>query len=260
MPIINIKLSAINRDTSIQCRAAIDMALVEEYAVIMSEAPSDFPPVKLFGAPERCWIGDGWHRILAAEAAGLEKISADIEAGGKRDALQWALGSNTAHGQRRTNADKRRCIEIALREFHDLSSNQIAHMCGVSDKTVDAFKTRFGISEPEKVIGADGKSYPAHKETPSTKTTIVDKHEEKTVEEVKAEAAAQEERRYVEPQSERQQAPEMPARTWNPETVGKARQACEILASIEHNGKDFGEAQNVVYLWIEENWKVEVRR
>lgn len=34
------------------------------------------------------------------------------------------------------NADKRRCIEIALAEFPKLSSSAIAEMCGVSDQFV----------------------------------------------------------------------------------------------------------------------------
>jgi len=43
---------------------------------------------------------------------------------------------HAAHGIRRGNADKRRAVEIALREFPKLSSNMIAGMCGVSDTFV----------------------------------------------------------------------------------------------------------------------------
>ncbi len=57
--------------------------------------------------------------------------------GGRKDALQYALGANAANGLRRSNADKRRCVEIALAEFGDLSSRQVAIMCGVSNHMVD---------------------------------------------------------------------------------------------------------------------------
>ena len=73
-----------------------------------------------------------------------------------------ALGSNALHGHRRTNADKRRCVEIALREFPGLSSRAIAQTCGVSIDTVCRIRPeQVSESDTSTRTGQDGKQYPA---------------------------------------------------------------------------------------------------
>ena len=81
--------------------------------------------------------------------------------GGKDDALWYAMGANAIHGQRRSPADKRRCVELALKEFPGLTNEVIADMCAVDPKTVASVSGSSGISRPEKLIGKDGKQYPA---------------------------------------------------------------------------------------------------
>lgn len=151
------KLSAIEMDHTIQCRASIDMATVNEYAERML-AKDEFPPVVLFGTRQKMWIGDGWHRIAAAQQVGSEDICADLRTGGRADALKFALGANAVHGHRRTNADKRRAVEIALREFPKLSSRAVAKLCGVSDKTVESVRdANCGNSAVAPRVGEDGR-------------------------------------------------------------------------------------------------------
>ncbi len=90
------------------------------------------------------------------------------------DRLEPSLGrgfygkerANVANGLRRTNADKRRCVEVALNEFGDMSSRAIAELCGVSNHMVDRERPQQVGQNPtstEKptVIGKDGKTYPA---------------------------------------------------------------------------------------------------
>lgn len=169
-----IRLSSIERDTSIQCRASIDTGVVNEYADAIIEG-AKFPPVILFGTKEKCWIGDGWHRVMAADQVCMEDIEADLQKGGRKEALECALGANAAHGHRRTNADKRRCVEIALREFPKASSRRIAELCGVGHTLVDQCRpiqvasdatspTKSRDSRIDTVTGSDGRQYPAHRE------------------------------------------------------------------------------------------------
>ena len=66
-----------------------------------------------------------------------------------------------SHGQRRSNADKRRCVEIALREFGGLTNEAIAKMCAVAASTVADVSASSRIPRPEKRTGSDGKQYPA---------------------------------------------------------------------------------------------------
>jgi len=163
---VRFRLDRIEMDTSIQCRAQIDVALVSEYAERMTEG-ADFPAVVLFGTATKAWIGDGWHRVLAAQQVGAKDIRAEQHPGGRAEALKHALGANALHGHRRTNADKRRAVEIALTEFPKLSSRAVAKLCGVSPDLVDRFR-RDQVPEtgtsPEPRTGADGKSYPAKRE------------------------------------------------------------------------------------------------
>lgn len=164
-----MKLANIELDTSIQCRAAIDMGTVNEYAAHMTEGEK-FPPVILFGTADRAWIGDGWHRVMAARSIELREIEAEIRPGGRVDALKYALGANDANGLHRSNEDKRRCVAIALTEFPKLSDSAIGQLCGVDHKTVAAIRPpTLGNSQPEKRTGADGKQYPATKKNRKAK-------------------------------------------------------------------------------------------
>ncbi len=156
-----VPLASIEMDTSIQCRASIDTGTVNEYAEAMQEN-AEFPPVILFRDPDgKHWIGDGWHRVMAARQCGFVDIPADVRDGGRKDALRFALGANTANGLRRTNADKRRCVEIALAEFGGMSSRAIADMCGVAPNTVEASRPATAQIEQLTRTGLDGKQRPA---------------------------------------------------------------------------------------------------
>lgn len=159
---VNVALTAIELDTSIQCRAVIDTATVNDYAERM-EAGDEFPPVIVYGTKSKCWIGDGWHRVMAARQRGAETISAKVSDGGRVDALKYALGANALHGQRRSNADKRRAVEIALREFPKLSSRAVAKLCGVSNMLVDSLRPQEQVKDSftSPRTGQDGKQYPA---------------------------------------------------------------------------------------------------
>lgn len=171
MTAARIDLRAIELDTSIQCRATIDTAVVNEYAARMA-AGDRFPPIDVYGTKTKCWIGDGWHRVLAAGEKKAESIAANLYPGGRVDALKAALAANAVHGLRRKNADKQRCIEIAVREFPKLSNVLIGKLCGVDDETV-AFHRPANLRNPEveKRLGADGKEHPA---TRAAKPQLID--------------------------------------------------------------------------------------
>lgn len=161
---MNIRLEHIDMDQTIQCRASIDKETVDEYAQEMDNG-TKFPAVILYGTKELAWIGDGWHRVLASEKIGAKTIEAELRAGGRIEALNYALGANANQGLRRTNKDKRKAVEIALREFSDLSSRQIAEKCGVGHQLVDYVRSQVDESATCPRKGADGKTYPAKRET-----------------------------------------------------------------------------------------------
>lgn len=177
---ISIDLSSIEMDVSIQCRATIDTGIVNEYAERMAEGDK-FPPVILYGTRERAWIGDGWHRIMSWQQIGAVAVLAIINPGGRADALKHALSANALHGHRRTNADKRRCVEVALKEFPDMSSRAIAEMCGVSHELVDRMRPRNQLAESasSKRMGLDGKERSATQERKEPKEKEEEQDEKK---------------------------------------------------------------------------------
>lgn len=140
-----VRLSAIRLDQSTQSRIGINAATVDEYAEAMRDGAA-FPPVDLYGTKSACWIGDGWHRIEAARANGRKQIEAVLHRGGRKDAIRHACKANASHGLRRTIADKRHAVRLALEEFPDETDRALADLCQVSHTFVA--KVRRGTGDP----------------------------------------------------------------------------------------------------------------
>src|ERR1051325_5354341 len=128
-----LKLSEIVTDAGTQVRAGLNEATVADYAESLADG-AKFPPVIVFHDGSRYIAADGFHRIHAASRSGATLIECDIRKGSKSDALKFALGCNAHHGLRRTNADKRHAVGMALREFPMLSDRALAEICIVSDR------------------------------------------------------------------------------------------------------------------------------
>ncbi len=160
---MNIKLTSIERDTTIQCRAKICMETVNSYAEAMTEG-AKFPAVVLFGTKDKCWIGDGWHRVMAAEQIDALDIPAEVLPGGKDDALWYAMGANKAHGLPMKRGDVKRAVELAVKTWPNKSQQEIANQIGCSQGTVSKAMAelipRNKLVIPATRIGADGKSRP----------------------------------------------------------------------------------------------------
>ena len=53
-----------------------------------AELLGDLPPVVAFGTDQGLRLADGWHRVAAARARGLDTIEAEIRQGTAHDALR----------------------------------------------------------------------------------------------------------------------------------------------------------------------------
>ena len=164
----------------LQVRCEINEAAVSDYAEAMSDG-AEFPPIIVFGDGTRYYLADGFHRVASAKRLQREEISATVYEGGFADALRYALGANTLHGLRRTNADKQRALEIAWERRNIVipdpkgedesgtptglpSSRQLASVCGVSHELAHQFVQKSGVSRIDTPSGksvkanlADGK-------------------------------------------------------------------------------------------------------
>lgn len=132
-----IRLEQIRLDGGTQPRAFINASTVDDYAESFTEG-IELPPVVLFFDGENYWLADGFHRVYAARKNGFLGINADIRQGTREDAQWYSFGANKTHGLRRTNQDKQRAVEAALKHAlaKDKSAQEIALHCGVSDMTV----------------------------------------------------------------------------------------------------------------------------
>lgn len=136
---MNIPISSIQRDTSIQTRAEINMETVNSYADKMTDGVV-FDPVTLYGTADECWIGDGWHRIMAAEQIGALDIPATLKDGTSEDALWYAMGANKAHGLPMKRGDVKRAVELAVKTWPNKSQQEIAEQVGCSQRFVGMVK------------------------------------------------------------------------------------------------------------------------
>jgi len=160
----NLSLELIDIYGGTQTRAQTNEDAIEGYAEEMNNG-TVFPPITVFYDGSSYWLADGFHRYLAAKRIQSPTISAEVQPGGRGDALRHALGANATNGVHRNNADKRNAVEIALEEWPDRANPVLAEICRVSVELVRSCRvemTKAGrIEQPSMVTGRDGKEYPA---------------------------------------------------------------------------------------------------
>lgn len=159
----HIPLSSVDFDNKTQLRAEINAETKQDYAASM-EGGDKFPPVDLFRDGARYFIGDGWHRIMAAQSNGDVSIPANVHEGGRVAAIRFALSANARHGLKRTNADKAKAVRVALGEWPELSDRAIAEACAVSNTFVGSVRNQLSTVDRSPRKGLDGKTraLPAH--------------------------------------------------------------------------------------------------
>jgi len=140
-PIRDIPIRFIKVHGAMQARVAMDQGAIQDYAEAMKDG-AHFPPVVIFQDADVYWLGDGFHRLEAAQLAGKKNIKSEIRLGGVREAQLYAIGANHTHGLRRTNADKRKAVNMLLDdpEWGAWSNREIARVAGVAPGLVDKMK------------------------------------------------------------------------------------------------------------------------
>ncbi|MCP4406853.1 MAG: hypothetical protein GY807_03675, partial [Gammaproteobacteria bacterium] len=140
--------------------------LVDEYAEMM-QAGVEFDAAQgVRDENGQVYVWDGLHRGEAAKIVGV-LLPVDIRSGTKQDAEWLALTANQRHGLRRSRADKRRVVRLALKHPNgaSLSNREIARHCGVNDKTVGKIRRELEVTaeipqlDKRTVTKADGRTY-----------------------------------------------------------------------------------------------------
>lgn len=173
----NISITSLISD-GLQTRAAMNEDVVADYAEILAGGGT-LPPVKVFFDGQAHFLADGFHRVAAARRAGLAQIAADVEGGTRLLALKYALKANAAHGLRRTNADKRRALEIAWENRADLfggdpSNRELADLTGTSREFARIFIEEAKVTTvvTPGVSNSDGEDLDLEPDAPTVKTNL----------------------------------------------------------------------------------------
>lgn len=151
-----VEIADLNLDAAINARVEINQAVVEEYKDLfrdkeetMLQVPSvpkvnPLNPCVLRAKTGGFYILDGWHRVLAAKALGLDKIVVTLYGGDRTYTLEEArvlsATVNTAHGLRRSDADKRKAVTILLTDEPGRTNDATARLAGVSPSLVAAVR------------------------------------------------------------------------------------------------------------------------
>lgn len=158
-----LPIAQIRRDGGTQPRSRLNEEVVADYAEDMQNEKI-FPPVVVYYDGQDYWLADGFHRVKAAEQAGLESIAVDLRHGTRREAVLFSVGANAAHGLRRTNADKRRAVIRLLSdpEWSKWSNREIGRHCAVTEGFVrrikgelTAYDTKIDQTYATQRFGAD---------------------------------------------------------------------------------------------------------
>lgn len=179
----NLSLSVLKLDPRLQAR--VD-GVQEEHAADIAEAikdrksvprprvimiqPEDRNPDGTLSDPE-FYVVDGFHTVRAYALAGRKTVPCRVQVGTMQDAMLAAAAANQEHlGLPRSNRDKQRAAELALRAGPGRSDRRIAEYIGVSDKTVAEARARLeaGAEIPHLVArqGSDGKKYARKRRAP----------------------------------------------------------------------------------------------
>lgn len=139
----NLQLELVRTDGGTQPRQGISWEVVNQYGDLM-EGGVKLPPVTVFYDGTNYWLADGFHRLHAAENQERAEITAEIIQGTLEDAQWYSFGANKAHGLMRTNEDKQRAVQAALRhpKCAGLSDRAIAKHVGVTHPTVSGWREK----------------------------------------------------------------------------------------------------------------------
>ena len=148
-----INLSEITLSQAFLVRESINNQVVDDYVESLA-LKAVFPPIHVFKSGRGYVLADGWHRVYAFRKAKKKSILAEVHEGDELECLRFCLQSNQEHGLRRTNADKRRAVKLALGQLKDMNESEVAKLCGVSHTYVAKIKSE--LDEEKAHVASNG--------------------------------------------------------------------------------------------------------
>lgn len=177
-PTIMIPLSAIVVDDDVQSRICLDPGTVDRYKDVYA-AGDRLPPIVVFqeSKSEPYILADGFHRVAAAQAAGIKNHVATILKGDRRDAILYAVSANLKHGLAPLYDDMGHAAKRLLMdpEWSKWSDREIARRTGYSHTSVGILRkalVKAGTitAQPKRTYTRGGKTQEMDTEAIGTST------------------------------------------------------------------------------------------
>lgn len=185
-------LDSIEIDAEIQQGAIhLNEETVQQYAERL-QAGDTFSPVVVFEDVDesKTWLADGFHRVEAYKRSGKKQVAVEVQIGGRRDAVLYAIQSNLAHGLPATRADRRKAATTLLKDkqWSKWSDPSVAKRCGLSHPTVAALRKELEAKvttptdwpESKAVEVATGKTYQMDPTPDPSDKPVTDTKQERT--------------------------------------------------------------------------------
>lgn len=182
-----VHISDLVLDERCQARERIDSDAVGEYSASYA-AGVELPPPAVYSVSGKLYVVDGYHRVPAAIKAGLEFLRVVIVGEGTIDDAEWfATGVNKDHGVRRSNADKRRALRMALETEIGVeqSTQTLAKHVGVSVELATEVRRAWESARnqtPERRKDSAGRWQPARRDRSDTSKAKSSKSDTKRAE------------------------------------------------------------------------------
>ncbi|WP_243444874.1 ParB/RepB/Spo0J family partition protein [Sphingosinicella humi] len=107
----SLGVSIIKLDRRFQPRDTLSENTVARYKAAMLRGDA-FPPISVARIGRELFVVDGFHRLEAARAAGLETVEARVANMQEDTAVAVAIEANATHGLSLSRSDKRRCFAL----------------------------------------------------------------------------------------------------------------------------------------------------
>jgi len=108
-----MEVNQIRIDGGTQARAELNQDTITEYAEAI-KAGARFPALVAFFDGKAFWLAEGFHRWHALRAAGKKLHMVNVHQGSQEDAQWFACAANATHGLKRSRADMKEAVRIAL--------------------------------------------------------------------------------------------------------------------------------------------------
>ena len=190
--VVSLRLNQITIDPTVQPRVnGLNTAHVAEIVESIKSGVK-LPPGVAYDVGDRIVLSEGFHRYEAFTQAKRTHFSVEVRGGTLEECRLNALASNQGHGLKRTNADKKRALEEVLKIVANYepkwADGTVADFIGVSRQFVSDNRPQVATiatstvtndpdqvatvatCQPDKVLGRDGKVYPAKPKKPKSKS------------------------------------------------------------------------------------------